>query len=231
MNTQEHVKDSFNIGLDLVKVDDRTYDDDNNSEKSNATYVYENKYEFYLIIIGYVIGFGSFWRLPYLIFSNGGSAFLLAFIITMCLICIPLFYAEVFLGQIFSKGPVETFSNLSNKFKGVGITSLFTTWLLSCYYGMVLTWVFYYFFCSFITPLPWVKDNNQINFNYFKNDVLNMTDNIDNVGSFNFSLFICLIVTYLSVFYCIRQGILSSSKIVYVTAPAPVIIMFILLIK
>lgn len=232
METRQHVTDSFNIGLDLIKIDHHTAEEnDNDSQKSNVTYVYENKYEFYLIIIGYVIGFGSFWRLPYQIFSNGGSAYLIAFIISMFLICIPLFYAEIYLGQIFSKGPVETFSNLGPKFKGIGISSLLTTWLLSCYYGMVLTWVFYYFFCSFLSPLPWVKEGSQINFNYFKVDVLNITDGIDNFGDFNFPIFFCLIVTYLSVFYCIRNGILSSSKIVYVTAPAPVIIMFILLIK
>lgn len=45
---------------------------DFNYEKDNLKdYKYESPIEYWLIIIGYAIGYGSFWRFPYLIYSCG----------------------------------------------------------------------------------------------------------------------------------------------------------------
>ncbi len=44
-------------------------------------------------------------------------------------------------------------------------------------------------------------------------------------------LFLCLIITYIMIYFCIYNGIDSSSKVVYVTAPAPIVLLVILLLK
>jgi hypothetical protein len=36
-----------------------------------SDYKYDHPIEYWLIIIGYAIGYGSFWRFPYLIYSCG----------------------------------------------------------------------------------------------------------------------------------------------------------------
>ena len=36
---------------------------------------FSNRWEYWLSIIGYVVGFANIWRFPYLLYSNGGGAF------------------------------------------------------------------------------------------------------------------------------------------------------------
>ena len=61
--------------------------------------------------------------------------------------------------------------------------------------------------------------------------MLQKSGGIENMGEVVGHLFICMIVTYIMIFLCIYNGINSSSKVVYVTAPAPLILLVILLIK
>lgn len=211
---------------------------DNHENKSVVTMIFNNWIEYYLILIGYVIGFGSFWRFPYLIFSNGGGIFVLIYIIVLILFGIPLFYLETFLGQVYKRGPIEVFEHIGKKFKGVGIAMTITTWLLSIYYCTILVWAYYFLFASFKSPLPWSMENssneyneNTINIDYFTKEVLRISDSIENIEGIDIYKLLCLIATFLSIYICIAKGILSSSKVVYFTAPAPVIMMLILFFK
>ena len=42
-----------------------------NNEICDNHYTYEKSVEYWLIILGFCIGYGSFWRFPYLIYSCG----------------------------------------------------------------------------------------------------------------------------------------------------------------
>ena len=54
--------------------------------------------EYYVSILGFAAGFGSLWRFPYLVFKNGGGAFLFPFILLFFFIGIPAFYLESAMG-------------------------------------------------------------------------------------------------------------------------------------
>jgi SNF family Na+-dependent transporter len=162
------------------------------------------------------------------------------------------------LGQIFKKGPVEVFEMIRKKFLGVGWAAVLTSWFISIYYAIILCWSYYYFFLSFNSPLPWSyealvenkennssfksynitnnstdsdPDENYMNLDFFKKEVLRLSEGIHQMGSLNTEMVLCLIITYLSIFLCIYEGIKSSSKVVYITCPAPLILMLVLLIK
>lgn len=194
----------------------------------------------------------------YLNFNSSGGVFFIPFLIFFVLIAIPLFTLENALGQFFKKGPVEVFEMIRRKYQGVGWASVITSWFISLYYSIILCWSFYYFFLSFISPLPWSydalvqnNDNNTslhnynitnnsthagidksyINIEYFKKEVLRLSEGIHEMGSINGKLVVCLIITYLCIFVCIYEGIKSSTKVVYITCPAPLILMIVLLIK
>ncbi|OWF56260.1 Sodium- and chloride-dependent glycine transporter 1 [Mizuhopecten yessoensis] len=55
-------------------------------------------------LIGFSAGMSDFWRFPFLVWRNGGGAFLLAYGTALIACGIPLYFLEVFLGQYSGKG-------------------------------------------------------------------------------------------------------------------------------
>jgi NSS family neurotransmitter:Na+ symporter len=54
---------------------------------------------FVLATIGSAIGLGSIWKFPYEVGSNGGSAFLLFYLLGLALIVLPLMIVEFAIGR------------------------------------------------------------------------------------------------------------------------------------
>jgi len=42
--------------------------------------------------VGVCVGFGAFWRFPYLVYKNGGGVFLIPYMIAMLIFGMPLLY-------------------------------------------------------------------------------------------------------------------------------------------
>lgn len=74
--------------------------------------------EFLLACMNYALGLGNVWRFPYLCFRNGGGAFLIPFLIMVLFVGMPLFFAELVIGQYSGLGPIKAFSFLTPLFKG-----------------------------------------------------------------------------------------------------------------
>lgn len=49
------------------------------------------------------VGLGNVWRFPFVVYQNGGGAFLLPYIVVLILIGKPMYYLETAIGQ-FSNG-------------------------------------------------------------------------------------------------------------------------------
>ncbi|TGZ58016.1 hypothetical protein CRM22_009780 [Opisthorchis felineus] len=64
---------------------------------------------------------------------------------------------------------------------------------------------------------------------YWERHVLRISDGIEQMGSVQWELALCLLVAWIVVFLCIYKGIKTSGKIMYVTATTPYVFMFILL--
>lgn len=64
---------------------------------------------------------------------------------------------------------------------------------------------------------------------FWKHHVLQVTDGIDDLGGIRYPLLICLVVSWLLVFFCLIKGIKSSGKVVYVAAVVPYVLLTILL--
>ncbi len=54
--------------------------------------------EYWLSCIGYAVGYGNIWRFPYLLFSNGGGAFLVPYFIGLLTISLPMYVMETAYG-------------------------------------------------------------------------------------------------------------------------------------
>lgn len=92
------------------------YNNDDNDIPARETWA--KKMEFILASIGYAVGLGNVWRFPYLVFQNGGGAFLIPYFTMLFLCGMPLFCMELSIGQYFSLGPVTSWTALCPIAKG-----------------------------------------------------------------------------------------------------------------
>lgn len=75
--------------------------------------------EFILSCLNYAVGLGNVWRFPHLAFRNGGGAFLVPYLLMVFIIGIPIFFAELFVGQYSGLGPIKAYSFIAPLFTGM----------------------------------------------------------------------------------------------------------------
>ena len=70
---------------------------------------WNSKFGFTMAAVGSAVGLANIWRFPYVLGTNGGAAFLLLYLICLCLIGLPAFITEVFMGSHAKSGPKASF--------------------------------------------------------------------------------------------------------------------------
>uniref|UniRef100_A0A8C7VDB1 Transporter n=1 Tax=Oncorhynchus mykiss TaxID=8022 RepID=A0A8C7VDB1_ONCMY len=136
--------------------------EDESGDENKARGNWTNKLDFILSMVGYAVGLGNVWRFPYLAFQNGGGAFLIPYLIMLCLAGIPIFLLEVSLGQFASQGPVSVWKAIP-ALQGCGIAMLIISVLIAIYYNIIMCWTLYYLFASLKGSLPWANCKNEWN--------------------------------------------------------------------
>ena len=91
---------------------------------------------------GSAIGLGNIWKFPYMAGMNGGSAFIMIYLLAIVLMGFPLVYAELALGRKAQTNAVDSYSRIGGK-KAWGIIGFIAT-----FYMMITGWVVYYLFES-----------------------------------------------------------------------------------
>ncbi|XP_059832397.1 sodium- and chloride-dependent neutral and basic amino acid transporter B(0+)-like [Hypanus sabinus] len=131
--------------------------EDENLESTDENLVRGNwslKADYVLSVVGFTVGLGNLWRFPYLVYKNGGGAFLIPYAIMMAVAGMPLVFLETALGQFASLGPLEVWKVVPI-LQGLGILSFILSVLQSIYYNIIISYSLFYLFSSFQYPLPW----------------------------------------------------------------------------
>ena len=63
---------------------------------------------FLLAAVGSAVGIGNIWRFPYLVGENGGSAFVLVYVLAVVAVAMSILTAELLMGRRGGRSPVET---------------------------------------------------------------------------------------------------------------------------
>lgn len=214
-----------------------------------------NKAEFILTVMGAIIGPGNVWRFPYLCYRNGGGVFFIPYALFIFTCGIPLFFLETSLGQYTSQGGITCWRKICPLFQGMGYASNTIIAFSATSYIIILAWSFFYLFSSFSAELPWATCGNYWNtdscldssplnqsmasrlnatlpvMEYWQRRVLKISGGIEEMGSLRWELALCLILTWVIVYFCVWKGIKSTGKAAYFTATFPYLMLFVLLIR
>ncbi|XP_070604715.1 sodium-dependent neutral amino acid transporter B(0)AT3-like [Erythrolamprus reginae] len=205
---------------------------------------WDNKIQYLLSCLGFVVGFGNVWRFPYFCHIYGGGAFLIPYVIALVFEGIPIFHLELAVGQFLRQGSIGVWSHISPYLGGIGYACMMISFIIGSYYNMINAWVLWYLVNSFKEPSPWsicpadtskmelIKECEQSSeSNYFwYRSTLNISTDITETGPFIPSLTIPLATSWIIVFLCTAQGIETTGKAIYVVISLLYITLTILLI-
>lgn len=116
---------------------------------------------FVLSATGAAVGLGNIWKFPYITGVYGGGAFVMVYLVTILLIGASLLIAEMVIGKRGQKDCVSSFETLAPEgqkgWKYAGFM-LFTGLVIMTFYSVVIGWIFYYIYLSFV-GLPTTIDD------------------------------------------------------------------------
>ena len=180
---------------------------------------------FILAAVGSAVGLGNLWRFPYLAGKYGGGAFLISYLIALVLVGVPLLMLELAVGQKMQQGAIGSYQKLHPHFGGLGLLALISSFIIVSYYAVVMAWAFIYFLASF--RVKWSSNAES----YFFEEVLQISDRVNNIGGINWSIFFSLCLIWIVVYFCVWQGTKSVGQIVRYSVPLPVILLGALLLR
>ncbi|MFQ5533365.1 MAG: sodium-dependent transporter [Sphingomonadales bacterium] len=101
---------------------------------------------FLLAAIGGAVGMGNIWRFPYMVGKNGGSAFVLVYLVCVVAVAIPILMAEFLIGRRGQQSPVNAMAavaaeaRLSPAWRGVGWLGMTAAFLVLSFFGPIAAW-------------------------------------------------------------------------------------------
>jgi NSS family neurotransmitter:Na+ symporter len=101
--------------------------------------------------LGSAIGLGNIWKFPYLTGSNGGAAFVIAYLLSVALVGLPVLAAEHLIGRRTRLNAIHAYSNIIPRQKfwaAIGWAGLASAVLIMAFYTDVAGWVFAYVYKS-----------------------------------------------------------------------------------
>lgn len=182
---------------------------------------------FILAAIGSAVGLGNAWRFPGLAAKHGGGTFLMVYLIGMLIMGIPLLMMEISVARKFRKGAVESMRGIGKKFEPIGWAATTNAFVIVCYYAVVFAWVILMFVNSW--RFAGMTGDSEAASKLFFN--LTQTTGAIEGTSIPGAVLVCLLVAWGLIFYCIRNGASSVSKVVKFTVFMPVILLVIMAIK
>ncbi|MBF7042384.1 sodium-dependent transporter [Campylobacter volucris] len=158
-----------------------------------------SKIGFILAVAGSAVGLGNAWKFPTLVGQNGGSAFVLLYLLLTLGVGFVIFLAELSIGKLSEKDPVNAYHSLAPKYKKawsiVGF-SMIGAILIVSFYSVIIGWIVNYAYLG-LFPLPKSIDESGAIFgNLLSKDVL--------------SQFICFTFVFIVIFYVVSKGVKSG---------------------
>lgn len=107
---------------------------------------FTSKIGFILAAAGSAIGLGAIWKFPYMAGTNGGSVFILLFVLCTIIIGLPILIAEFMIGRRGQKDPITSFKEQApgKPWYLIGWIGLVACGLILSFYSVVGGWILSY---------------------------------------------------------------------------------------
>ncbi|WP_281647263.1 sodium-dependent transporter [Parendozoicomonas sp. Alg238-R29] len=108
------------------------------------------RFGFIFAVAGAAVGLGNIWRFPYMAGENGGSVFLLFYLLFVFLLGVPAMAAEILVGQAGRATPATSLRQLavthggSRHWSAVAIIGMLAALMVLSFYSVVSGWGGYY---------------------------------------------------------------------------------------
>ena len=113
---------------------------------------WSSRLTFLLAAVGAAIGLGNIWKFPYIMGQNGGSAFVLVYLLCILFVAIPILIAEIMLGRRGKQSPPNAVAIIaveegrSKKWAVIGWLGTLAAYLIISYYSVIAGWAMSYIF-------------------------------------------------------------------------------------
>ena len=133
---------------------------------------------FLLAMIGSAVGLGNIWRYPYVLYSNGGGAFFIPYIVAILIMGIPFLILEYGVGYNFKSSFPKAVKSISKKWEYLGWFLPVAVFMILIYYSAILGLDGFYVIISAFKG--WGADPNA----YFTGSFLQANDTLGGLGTF-----------------------------------------------
>ena len=133
---------------------------------------------FLLAMIGSAVGLGNIWRYPYVLYSNGGGAFFIPYIVAILIMGIPFLILEYGVGYNFKSSFPKAVKSISKKWEYLGWFLPVAVFMILIYYSAILGWDGFYVIISAFKG--WGANPNA----YFTGSFLQANDTLGGLGTF-----------------------------------------------
>ena len=178
---------------------------------------------FILAAVGSAIGLGNIWRFPYMVYENGGGAFLIPYFIALLTAGIPIMILEFSLGHKSRSGAPLTFSGLNKRWEWLGWFQTGVSIVIAIYYVVVVGWSISY--VAFAFTQSWGDSSAD----FFLNGYLHISSGPFVLGGFNKGICLTIlaawIFNFLASYAGVHKGLERANKIFM-----PVLIIMLLIV-
>lgn len=112
---------------------------------------WRSKTGFLLAAMGSAIGLGNIWRFPYVVYENGGGAFLIPYFVAIVTAALPILMLEYGLGHRFRSAAPFALRRIRPGWEWLGWWQVAVAFFITTYYVVILGWALSYLYYSFGT--------------------------------------------------------------------------------
>ena len=120
---------------------------------------------FIVVVAGSAVGLGNAWKFPTLVGQNGGSAFIVLYLLLTFLVSFVIFLGEIAIGKISEKDAVGAFESLAPKNKNLWKFAGFCiigAILIFSFYSVIMGWILKYVVTSIYFLPNSMKESEEI---------------------------------------------------------------------